>query len=194
MEKNIKSILVPTGILFLIGLFFVSARFLLGGSLDVNYGYNLLAGEIPHYYQKLFNVGRLINWIFLVFISFNFMWYGLLAIWKDKFLFKSTAFVPVLIVVQLFLASRVERIIFIAFPIVIPAFLILFRSLTQNEEIVPSSVEKIKILANLPSSINIYIEKIFQWINRNSASTFLLLFIFSLIPQSFFLLRQFYGF
>ncbi|MFX0087342.1 MAG: hypothetical protein ACFFAU_16960 [Candidatus Hodarchaeota archaeon] len=194
-KKDFKTILIPVSITIFIVIFFSFERLLLGGDFgELSYGYNILAGQFPAYYQKLFNIGRLINWIFLVFITFNFMWYGLFTVWKDKFLFKSAIVIPIAIIAQLFLASRVERNIFVVFPIIIPTFIILFRALTRNEDILPSTTEKIKFLSYLPSSITTYIEKFFHWVNRNSITIMILLFILTFIPQSFFILRQFYGF
>lgn len=107
---------------------FISIRASLGGSiLEVNFGYNILAGEFPKYYLRLFNIKRLIVILADIFLAFSFLWAGLVNIRKNRFLQKSAVIVPIVIIATFLLSGRIERILGVLFPVIIPMFLFFFK-------------------------------------------------------------------
>jgi hypothetical protein len=107
---------------------FALIRVIMGGSIaEVNYGYNILAGQFPRAYAgRLIHPDRLVDLVFRLFLSFSFIWLGILNIRKNNFLFKSSIIIPAVVIATILLSSRVERVLGILFPIVIPAFLLFF--------------------------------------------------------------------
>jgi hypothetical protein len=104
---------------------FVTIRLALGGgALDVNYGFNLLRGELPLQYMARF----LSPWnaavvIVKLFLAFSFVWLGILNCRNNSFLARYALMIPLVILATVILSSRITRIVGIVYPIVIPAFL-----------------------------------------------------------------------
>ncbi|MCK4594359.1 hypothetical protein KAU45_07640, partial [bacterium] len=108
---------------------YIAVRLVAGGGIDeVNYGYNLLAGEFPNYYARLLYWGGL--WMISIntFTAFGFLWLGLFNLRRDRFLLKAFLIVaiPVFLATVLF-SARISRPLGLLFPIVIPLFLLYFR-------------------------------------------------------------------
>ncbi len=106
--------------------FFVTVRLIFSGSPGtVHYGYNLLKGELPNCYGRLLYWEGLFLTLLHLFLSFTFMWSGLINLRRDKFLLKAffTVVIPVTIAVLL-LSSRIIRPMGILYPIIIPLFLL----------------------------------------------------------------------
>jgi hypothetical protein len=120
---------------------FAAIRIGMGGSVaEVNYGYNILAGQFPRSYAgRLIHPDRLFDLIIRLFLSFSFLWTGIMNIRRNTFLFKSSIIIPVVIIAAILLSSRVERVLGILFPVVIPAFLLFF------SEGFEKSIQKIKL-------------------------------------------------
>lgn len=95
--------------------------------LEVNFGYNLLAGEFPKHGKRLFDIKKLILLLESIFLSFSFLWAGLINIRKNRFLQKSAIIIPIVIIATVLLSGRIARILGILFPIIIPLFLIFFK-------------------------------------------------------------------
>lgn len=130
---NDRSIHLPN--LFLNGLIasaplitFMVIRVLLGGSiLEVNYGYDVLKGQLPtKYASRLLTLEGLRGLFIGVFLSFSFLWLGLLNIKKNPFLFRNAFLIPVVILATFVLSGGIARVLGILFPVVIPSFLMFF--------------------------------------------------------------------
>ena len=110
---------------------FISVRLLLGGAaLEVNYDFDLLKGELPGYLDR--NGKR---FTILVFLSFGFLWLGLLRLKENDFLKRQSIFIPLVILATFLLSGRVSRVIGVTFPVVIPLFLIYLNGLLPKKEI-----------------------------------------------------------
>lgn len=107
-------------------IIYVVQHLLLGGAaVEVNYSYDLLKLELPKYaFDRLSSLQLMFIFAFNVFITFNIMWLGILNIKKNDFLTKQLLSVgPFVIVSIFFFSTRIERPLFIIFPLVIPLFL-----------------------------------------------------------------------
>ena len=104
---------------------FVAIRLALGGgAFEVNYGFNLLRGELPlQYAARLLTPWKAADVITRVFLAFSFVWIGILNCRKDSFLSRNVLIIPLVILATVILSSRIIRIVGIVFPIVIPSFL-----------------------------------------------------------------------
>jgi hypothetical protein len=108
-------------------LAFIAFRLALGGSAaEVNYGYNMLAGEFPAYGQRLFGLRTSAGLVVQVFLAFAFLWSGLLNALQHPLLRRSLVVVPVVLLAAVLLSSRITRVIGVLFPVVLPAFLLFF--------------------------------------------------------------------
>jgi len=137
MAKNDKFTFVKTLLFSLIPfIVFSGVRVLLGGApVEVNYGFNILAGEFPTYGLRLFSISGLVSLsirIFFfnilagefptyglrlfsisglvslsirIFLSFSFLWFGLLNIRRDRFLYINTISALPLIIIPTILLS-----------------------------------------------------------------------------------------
>lgn len=111
-------------------LAFLIPRAILGESaLEVNYGYNLLAGEFPtEYGERLFGFGSLESLFRRIFLSFGFIWIGLWNFRSDPFLKRSALIgIPIVVIATVLLSGRIARILWVLYPIVLPLFLIFLR-------------------------------------------------------------------
>jgi len=108
---------------------FSGVRVLLGGApVEVNYGFNILAGEFPTYGLRLFSISGLVSLSIRVFLSFSFLWFGLLNIRRDRFLYINTiSALPLIIIPTILLSSRISRVIGVLFPLIIVLFLFFFK-------------------------------------------------------------------
>ena len=130
LAKNDKFTFVKT-LLFSLTPFIVfsGVRVLLGGApVEVNYGFNILAGEFPTYGLRLFSISGLVSLSIRVFLSFSFLWFGLLNIRRDRFLYINTIYaLPLIIIPTILLSGRISRVIGVLFPLIIVLFLFFFK-------------------------------------------------------------------
>jgi len=130
IAKNDKFTFVKT-LLFSLTPFIVfsGVRVLLGGApIELNYGFNILAGEFPTYGLRLFSIRGLVSLSIRIFLSFSFLWFGLLNIRRDRFLYINTIYaLPLIIIPTIFLSSRISRVIGVLFPLIIVLFLFFFK-------------------------------------------------------------------
>ncbi len=133
--KDKKALLLNTLISSIPVITFMLIRSIMGGNpLEVNYGYNLLKGEFPQNYgARLFNFSGLFSITIKTFLSFSFLWLGLLNIRKNKTLMKFSIIIPFVILAAILLSSRITRVLGIIFPVVIPLFLLFFNNLKSHQ-------------------------------------------------------------
>ena len=106
----------------------LALRFMLGGPLlQVNYGYDLMAGDFPAYWQRLFRLRSLLGVCAQVFLAFSFLWLGVFAALQHPFLRRCLPVVPLTIVAALLLSNRITRVLGVLFPVVVPGFMLLFQ-------------------------------------------------------------------
>jgi hypothetical protein len=107
---------------------FALIRYIVGGNpMEVNFGYNIMKGEFPKdYATRLFHPSTLFELAITVFLSFSFLWAGLINLKKNKFLLRSAIFVPVVIFAAFVLSGQIIRVLGVLFPIVITSFLLFF--------------------------------------------------------------------
>jgi hypothetical protein len=107
---------------------FALIRYIIGGSpMEVNFGYNLMKGEFPKdYATRLFHPSTLFELAVTVFLSFSFLWIGLLNLKKNKFLLRSAIFIPVVILAACVLSGQIIRVLGVLFPVVVTSFLMFF--------------------------------------------------------------------
>jgi hypothetical protein len=106
---------------------FVLIRVIMGGSpLEVNYGYNVGAGEFPSYGLRLLSVSGILSLLQKTFLAFSFLWLGLVNINKSQFLKRHAIIIPVIILAAFLFSSRIARVLGIFFPVLIPMFLLFF--------------------------------------------------------------------
>lgn len=114
---------------------FVLIRMVLGGgALEVNYGFDLLKGDFPPYLRFLLSPHGAIDTLLSLFLSFSFLWFGLVNLKKDKFLSKASIVVPLLILATILFSGNKLRVLGVLFPIVIPSFLLFFRAADKNTQ------------------------------------------------------------
>lgn len=107
-------------------LVFMAIRLALGGgAFDVNYGFDLLKGELPlQYAARLLVPWKAADVIIRVFLAFSFIWIGIMNYRKHPFIARNVFIIPLVIIATVVLSSRITRILGVVFPIVIPAFLL----------------------------------------------------------------------
>jgi len=127
-NRSFRSILT-TALISMAPIFaFVLIRVVLGGSaFEVNYGYDMLKGEFPGYGSRLLSVGGILDLCTKVFLSFSFLWFGLINLKKSKILWENSIAIPVVVLAAILLSSQIMRVVGVVFPIVIPAFLFFLR-------------------------------------------------------------------
>ncbi len=102
-------------------------RISLGGSpLEVGYGHNILKGEFPPLWRRLISFSGWEYMIRMSFLSFSFLWIGMINLRRNKFLKRQGIIIPIIILVASVFSMRITRPLGILFPIVIPAFLLFF--------------------------------------------------------------------
>ncbi len=124
-NANLIKVILLSALPFVIFLFI---RFFVGGNLiEVNYGYNVLAGEFPlKYVARVLTVP--IHLLVIFFLSFSFLWLGLWNIKKDRFLYINTVIaVPLTVIAGIVLSGHIIRIVGIVFPLIIILFLYFFK-------------------------------------------------------------------
>lgn len=117
-------------------LAFMIVRVSMGGSpLEVNYSFNILAGEFPTYGKRLFEPSTRRRVMLDVFLAFGFLWLGALNIYKEELL-QRTYWISVVLVVfaSILLSYHVARVLGILFPLVIPAYLLFLVDLSSKEQ------------------------------------------------------------
>lgn len=107
-------------------LTFVGTRLILGGAaLEVNYGYDVAAGQFPEYASRL-NDGFLRAQLTVqVIAAGGAAWLGLIVVRRHAYLRRAVIVVPFVIIAALILSSRVTRTIGIVMLPLIEGFLIL---------------------------------------------------------------------
>lgn len=104
---------------------FALVRMALGGApLEVNYGYDPLQGDLPEYWQRLTTPRGLVSLSVKAFLSFGFVWLGLVNVRRFRWLRRQALLVPVVLLAAFVLSGQIARVIGVLFPIVIPAFLL----------------------------------------------------------------------
>lgn len=117
---------------------FVVIRMALGGApVEVSYGYNVLLGEVPATAQRLFRLPDLISLGERAFLAFSFLWFGLVNLRKDAFLFRQSIIIFIVSMAAFLLSTNITRVLGVLFPIVIPLFLLFF---TRYESGCPPSM------------------------------------------------------
>ncbi len=119
--NNIKNILISLFPFFM----FVAVRTLMGGGpLEVEFGHNVMKGDLPQHYLKIFTWPGLRFFLFGIFSSFGAVWIGILMGKKDRFtLLSCIVAIPLTIIAALFMSGRIARHLGILFPVLIPPFL-----------------------------------------------------------------------
>jgi hypothetical protein len=107
---------------------FALIRYSIGGNpMEVNFGYNIMKGEFPKdYATRLFHPSTLFELAVTVFLSFSFLWVGLINLKKNKFLLRSAIFIPVVVFAAFVLSGQIIRVLGVLFPVVITSFLLFF--------------------------------------------------------------------
>lgn len=130
-SKLIKNIVISTIPI----LAFISIRIALGGSaFEVEYGHNILKGEFPMLWKRFFNLDGLFYIVRMVFLSFSFLWLGLVNVGKNNFFKRQIIVIPIVILATVLLSWRITRPLGILFPIVIPMFLMFFEGFTKTSQ------------------------------------------------------------
>lgn len=124
--KNVMISMIP-----IIG--FVSIRIALGGSaFEVEYGHNILKGEFPGLWKRLIDPWGLFYIARMVFLSFSFLWFGIVNVGKNSFFKRQIILIPIIILATALFSWRITRPLGILFPIVIPMFLMFFEGYTKT--------------------------------------------------------------
>ena len=127
--KLLKNILIS--ILPIIA--FVSVRIALGGAaFEVEYGHNIFKGEFPDLLKRLVDPGEIFYAFRRTFLSFSFVWIGIINIGKHDFFKRQIIIVPIVILATVVLSAQITRPLGILFPIVIPMFLMFFERHIQT--------------------------------------------------------------
>lgn len=125
-------------------MFFLGVRLVMSERIDtVNRGFHLLQGEIPGFFQRLFNWGSLKYILLRLALSFTFLWLGLANLGRDRFLRQAffTVVVPVTVAALLF-SSRIIRPLGILYPVIIPLFLLFTERLTLGSSANVNDIDK----------------------------------------------------
>jgi len=124
--KNIIICMVPI-------IVFALVRMELGGSpFEVYFGHNPLKGNIPDLWKRLTTLGGLGYSIKMAFLSFSFLWVGIINVSKHNFFKRQIIIIPIVFIAAVSLSDQITRPLGILFPIVIPMFLIFFERHTQT--------------------------------------------------------------
>jgi len=116
-------------------LTFSLSRLALGGSaIEVNFGFNLLAGEFPEYYKRILNPRVAISNIITMFTAFMFLWFGLFNLKKNIILWRSSLIIPLTILVTWLFSGILSRTLAILFPVIIPSFLYFFKNYSLEKD------------------------------------------------------------
>jgi len=136
LRDVIKTILLCSLPIIAFGLIRIS----LGGSIaEVHSGYDILKGEFPTIYgRRLLSFGGLKGLSTGIFLSFSFIWFGILNIKKNRFLLNCSIAIPLVILAATLLSSATARVLGILFPIIIPSFLLFFAELEEKSEVMIS--------------------------------------------------------
>lgn len=114
---------------------FISIRIAFGGSaFEVEYGHNIFKGEFPALWKRLTNLDGLFYIARMVFLSFSFLWLGIVNVGKNSFFKRQIIVIPIVILATILLSWRITRPIGILFPIVIPMFLMFFEGFTKTSQ------------------------------------------------------------
>jgi hypothetical protein len=107
-------------------LTFAGLRVAMGGApFEANYGYNVLAGELPSYILRFQD--NPVDLLLRIGSAFGLLWIGLGAIPRHRLLREQWIAVPLIILATLLLSSRIARPLGVLFPIVIPGALLLWQ-------------------------------------------------------------------
>jgi len=123
---NIAICLIPL-------IVFISIRIGFGGSaFEVEYGHNIFKGEFPALWKRLTNIDGIFYIVRMVFLSFSFLWLGLVNVGKTNFFKRHIIIIPIVILAPVLLSARITRPLGILFPIVIPLFLMFFEEYSKK--------------------------------------------------------------
>lgn len=131
LGATIKNILISIPLPLM--TFILLRKFIGGGLFEVSYGYQLFKlGWLREGINRYSNFGTVCFELIGIFLTFLFVWLGLFYLKRNEFLMKSAIVaIPLTVISQILLAGSVMRLLFVCFPIIIPAFLYF---ITQREE------------------------------------------------------------
>jgi hypothetical protein len=103
---------------------FVAIRLALGGAaLEVNYGYDVAAGQLPEYWQRLTTAYGIADTAVKVFLGFSWLWLGLVNVGKIPLLRRHWFVAALVILAAVLLSSHIARVIGVCYPVVIAGVL-----------------------------------------------------------------------
>ncbi len=112
---------------------FISIRIALGGAaFEVEYGHNILKGEFPDLIKRLVDPGEIFYAFRRTFLTFSFVWFGIVNVGKHDFFKRQIIIVPIVILATIVLSAQITRPLGILFPLVIPMFLMFFEENTKT--------------------------------------------------------------
>jgi len=104
-------------------LAFMLVRVAMGGEpLEVNYGFNVLAGELPWYGSRVFDAP--LGVLKRIVEAFGPLWIGLIYVPRHRLLREQVAMVPLVVVATVVLSYHIARPLGVLFPVVLPAALL----------------------------------------------------------------------
>jgi len=131
--NSIKKLLINILISAIPIIIFVSTRMLLGGSpFEIEFGHNPLHGDFPILWKRLISFGGWIYIILSAFLSFTFLWTGIVNVNKNAFIKRQIIIVPIVILAASMFSAQIIRPLGILFPIVIPMFLMFFKNVQKQ--------------------------------------------------------------
>jgi hypothetical protein len=106
---------------------FLIIRMVHGGSLVTHDGHDLAAGDLP--FARRFGSARaVVSLLERSFLAFGMMWVGLAAVRRHGMLARHAVIVPPVLLATYLLSNQVTRVLGILYPVVIPGFLLWFRT------------------------------------------------------------------
>jgi len=123
LEAAIKNILISIPLPLM--TFMLVRKFIGGGLFEVSYGYQLFGlGWLNEVINRYSNFGTVCAEFIGIILTFLFVWLGIFHLKRNEFLMKSAIVaIPLTVISQILLAGSVMRLLFVCFPIIIPAFL-----------------------------------------------------------------------
>lgn len=114
--------------------FMLLRKFIGGGLFEVSYGYQLFKlGWLNEVITRYSNFGRVCFEFIGIFLTFLFAWLGIIYLKRNEFLMKSAIVaIPLTVISQILLAGSVMRLLFVCFPIIIPAFLYFITKMEED--------------------------------------------------------------
>lgn len=112
---------------------FAVLRAVLGGSpLEVNYGFDVLHGQFPRYWERMLGLRSMLILVFQVFLGFFFLWMGILSAYRNERIRRESIVIPVVILAAFLFSGRIARVLAVVFPVVIPGVLLLLQEFARR--------------------------------------------------------------